>query len=137
MIDPDDRFFAPSGAIHPGGPSTWHIIDWDQRRLVSVTMDEELESEDPAFEQLIKFIDDLAPNVYAIHVSSNGDLLSTSTDSKDDETRCVYYPPLDKIQRPDDVKVVSRGELEELDRLGANVDLVVHPQSSEPAKRVS
>ncbi|UKZ81479.1 hypothetical protein TrVFT333_009251 [Trichoderma virens FT-333] len=89
MIDPDDRFFATSGAIYPGGPSTWHIIDWEQRRLVSVTMDEELESEDPAFEQLYKHIDNLAPNVYAIHISPDGSLISTSTDPKDDETRIV------------------------------------------------
>ncbi|KND94644.1 hypothetical protein TOPH_00756, partial [Tolypocladium ophioglossoides CBS 100239] len=136
MLEPDDRFFAPSGAIHPGGPSTWHIIDWDQRRLVSVTMDEELESEDPAFEQLLKHIDDLAPDVYEIHVSSQGDLISTSTNPKDDETRCPYYPPLDTIQRPKDVQVVSRSDLEELDRLGANVDLVVFPQSPEPTKKL-
>ncbi|KAL7918878.1 hypothetical protein ACQKWADRAFT_302785 [Trichoderma austrokoningii] len=136
MIDRDDRFFAPSGAIYPGGPSTWHIIDWDQRRLVSVTMDEELESEDPACEYLAKYIDDLAPDVYAIHVSSNGDLISTSTDPNDDKTRCVYYPKLDTIQRPKDVRVISRSELEELDRLGANVDLVVCPQSSEPTRKL-
>ena len=137
MIDPDDRFFAPSGAIYPGGPSTWHIIDWDQRRLVSVTMDEELESEDPAFELLARHIDDLAPNVYEVHVSPDGDLISISTDPKDDETCCVYYPPLDSIQRPKDVKVVSRSNLKEIDRLGPNVDLVVCPQSSEPTKEVS
>ncbi|KHN98384.1 uncharacterized protein MAM_03508 [Metarhizium album ARSEF 1941] len=93
MIGPDDRFFGPSGAIYPGGPSTWPIIDWHQRRLVSVTMDEELESEDPATEQLVKHIDTLAPVVYATHVSSsNGGSISTSTDPEDDETRCVYHP---------------------------------------------
>lgn len=58
MIDPDDRLFASSGAIYPGGPSIWYIVDWDQRRFVSVTMDEELESEDPALEQPLKHIDD-------------------------------------------------------------------------------
>lgn len=39
MLKPQDRFFAPSGNLYPGGPSTWHIVDWDQRRFVSVTMD--------------------------------------------------------------------------------------------------
>ncbi|KAH0593296.1 hypothetical protein MHUMG1_09018 [Metarhizium humberi] len=135
MIDSGDRFYAPSGAIYPGGPSTWHIIDWDQRRLVSVTMDEELESEDPAFEQLIKHIDSLPPDVYAIHVSPDGNLISTSADPKDDETRCAYYPPLDSVQRPEGVQVISRSHLEEIDRLGPNVDLVTCPHSSEPTQK--
>ncbi|KAM5370882.1 hypothetical protein ACJZ2D_008315 [Fusarium nematophilum] len=107
MLKTEDRFFAPSGAIDPGGPSTWHVVDWDQRRLISVTMDEELESEEPAFKQLSKHIDDLAPEVYEIRVSSQGDLISTSTNPEDDETRCVYHPPLEKIERPDRVQVVS------------------------------
>ncbi|KAF5139044.1 hypothetical protein E5D57_002833 [Metarhizium anisopliae] len=136
MIDSGDRFYAPSGAIYPGGPSTWHIIDWDQRRLVSVTMDEELESEDPAFEQLIKHIDSLPPDVYEIHVSPDGNLISTSADPKDDETRCAYYPPLDSVQRPEGVQVISRSHLQEIDRLGPNVDLVTCPHSSEPTQKV-
>ncbi|EHK17297.1 uncharacterized protein TRIVIDRAFT_42157 [Trichoderma virens Gv29-8] len=99
-------------------------------------MDEELESEDPAFEQLYKHIDNLAPNVYAIHISPDGSLISTSTDPKDDETRCVYYPPLSTIQRPEHVKILLRSKLEELGRLGSNVDLVACPQSSDPSKRL-
>ncbi|KAF5710896.1 kinase-like domain-containing protein [Fusarium mundagurra] len=91
----EERFFAPSGNIYAGGPSTWHIMDWDQRRLVSVTIDEELESEDPAIEHLQKHIDDLAPDVFEIRISPLGDLVSTSTDQQDDNTRCPYHPPLE------------------------------------------
>lgn len=100
-------------------------------------MDEELESEDPVLEQLYKHIDNLPPNVYEIRVSPNGDLISTSTDPKDDETRCAFYPPLDSIQRPEGVEVVSRSSLEENERLGANVDLVIRPQSSKPTEKAS
>lgn len=100
-------------------------------------MDEELESEDPAFEQLIKHIDSLPPDVYEIHVSPDGNLISTSADPKDDETRCAYYPPLDSVQRPEGVQVISRSHLQEIDRLGPNVDLVTCPQSSEPTQKVS
>jgi hypothetical protein len=56
-------------------------------------MDEEQESEDVAVGHLQKHIDALEPDVYAIHLSLEGDLLSVSTDPKDDETTCIYYPP--------------------------------------------
>ncbi len=78
MLNRQDRFFSPSGAIYPGGPSIWHVVDWDQRRLVSVKMDEEQESEDVAFEHLLKHIDTLAPDVYLVYLSPDGDILSTS-----------------------------------------------------------
>lgn len=135
MLNPKNRLFAPGGEIYPDGPSIWHIVDWDQRRWISVTMDEELESEDPACEHLLKHIDDLPPDVYGIHVSSEGELISTSSDPKDDPTLCVYYPPVNTTERPNNVQVVSRVDLKELDRLGPNVDLVVC-SGSEPTKKV-
>ncbi|KAL7947552.1 hypothetical protein V8C42DRAFT_343489 [Trichoderma barbatum] len=135
MINLNDGFFAPSGAIYSGGPSTWHIIDWDQRQLVSVIMNEKLESEDPAIEQLIQHIDSLPPNVYAIHVSPNGEFISISTDPKEDETPCVYYPPLNRTQYPENLKIVTRSDLEESDRLGPKIELVVCPHSPEPNKK--
>ncbi|KAI9154792.1 N amino acid transport system protein [Paramyrothecium foliicola] len=122
MIEEKWRYFAPGGAITPGGPSTWHILDWDQRRIISVTMDEEQESEDLAIMHLKKHIDTLGPDVFAIHLLANGELISVSTDPKDDETTCVYYPPLQAL--PGDARTVLRSELVELDRLGPNVDLV-------------
>ncbi|KAI1500568.1 kinase-like domain-containing protein [Biscogniauxia marginata] len=131
MIKDDEKYFAGSGDITPGGPSTWYIVVWDQRRLISVTMDEELDSEDPAIEHLKKHIDKLGPDVYTIHVSNQGELISASTDPKDDNTRCVYYPPLDEIQRPDWVQTIRRSELQELDRLGPDVDLVIYPPYSQ------
>ncbi|SCV47181.1 uncharacterized protein FFB14_09669 [Fusarium fujikuroi] len=136
MLKPEERFFAPSGNIYPGGPSTWHIMDWDQRRLISVTMDEELESEDPAIEHLQKHVDDLAPDVFEIRVSPQGDLVSTSTDQKDDNTLCPYHPPLEATERPDGIQTISRSDLEELDRLGPLVDLVRCLRSSDPDKNL-
>lgn len=108
----------------PGGPSTWYILDWDQRRIIAVTMDEEQESEDVAIGHLKKHIDALGPDVYAIYLSQDGDLVSVSTNPEDDETTCVYYPPLQAILLHDHVKTVLRSELLELDRLSPNVDLV-------------
>ncbi|KAI1066897.1 hypothetical protein LB506_012001 [Fusarium annulatum] len=136
MLKPEERFFAPSGNIYPGGPSTWHIMDWDQRRLISVTMDEELESEDPAIEHLQKHVDDLAADVFEIRVSPQGDLVSTSTDQKDDNTFCPYHPPLEATERPNGIQAISRSDLEELDRLGPLVDLVRCLRSSDPDKKL-
>lgn len=120
MLNVEDRFFAPSGNIYPGGPSTWHIMDWDQRRIVSVTMDGELELEDLAIEQLQKYIDHIAPDVFEIQVSPQCDLVSTSTNLEDDNTFCPFYPPLEATQRPDGVQTISRSDLEELDRTRPN-----------------
>ncbi|KAK3386640.1 hypothetical protein B0H63DRAFT_493371 [Podospora didyma] len=81
MIDDDSRYFCLSGDIPFGWPSPWHVIDWDQRRVVS----------DP--------------------LSHVGDIISTYTDAENDQTYCT----------------VRRDELEELERLGPDVDLVAYP----------
>ncbi|KAK6714286.1 hypothetical protein SNK04_005232 [Fusarium graminearum] len=98
-------------------------------------MDEELESVDTAVEHLSNRIDDLELDVFEIHVSSQGDLISTSTDLEDDNTFCPFYPPLEAIEEPGDIQVVPRSKLQELDRLGPLVDLVTDLQSSKPRKR--
>lgn len=134
MLDREDRFFSPSGGIY--GPIFWNVIDWDQRRLVSVKMDEEQESPDLAFACFVKHIDKLPPDVYQVHLSPEGDLLSASNDKNDDETRCVFRPPLDTAQLPDDITTVSRTELQEVARLGPNVDLVICRNSTQPHDEV-
>ncbi|KAI1349622.1 hypothetical protein F5Y01DRAFT_288732 [Xylaria sp. FL0043] len=139
MIEDRWRYFAPGGAITPGGPSTWYILDWDQRRVIAVTMDEEQESEDVAVEHLKKHINDIGPGVYAIHLSPDGTIISTSTDPEDDATACPYYPPLQDVHRPDHIETVLRSELRELDRLSPNVDLVSytpHPETPTESKTV-
>ncbi|KAH7240129.1 uncharacterized protein BKA55DRAFT_706620 [Fusarium redolens] len=88
-------------------------------------MDEELESEDPAIEYLQKHIDNLVPDVFKIRVSPQGVLTSNSTDQKDDNTLCPYRPPLEATERPDGIEVIPRSDLEELDRLGSLVDLII------------
>lgn len=137
MIPPEYRFCSYSGMIFPGGPSTWHVLDRDQRRLVSVTMDDEQESDDLAREHLCKYIDDLALDVYAIHISPDGKLVSQSNDPKDDETTCVFRPTLEAMDLPKDTAVISRLDLVEVDRLMGNVDIVTCTKSSDPTQKVS
>lgn len=71
-------------------------------------------------------MDTLGPKVYAIHLSHNGDLISVSTDPKDDEIVYVYHPPLQSVPPSDRIKTVVRSQLVELDRLSPNVDLVLY-----------
>jgi hypothetical protein len=57
-----------------------------------VTVKEELETEDPATKQLQKHADNLVPEVFAIQVSLEGKLLSTSNNPRDDDALCPFYP---------------------------------------------
>ena len=123
MIDEKWRYWAPGGGVYPGGPSTWYILDWDQRRTIAVTMDEEQESEDTAVEHLKKHVDALGPDVQAIHLSPDGELLSASTSSEDDHTAYPYYHPLEAVKPPAHIETVLRSDLLELDRFSPNVDL--------------
>lgn len=41
MIEEDWRFYISGGGIKPGGPTSWYIMDNDQGRMITVTMDEE------------------------------------------------------------------------------------------------
>ncbi|KAL7898868.1 hypothetical protein HDV63DRAFT_176339 [Trichoderma sp. SZMC 28014] len=137
MIDDEWQYFVPSGAITPGGPSEWHILDWDQRRIIAVTMDEEQDSDEAAVKNLKKHIDALGPDVYGIHVSQDGELISVSTKPEDDHGWCVYYPSLQDVQCPSHVKTVLRSDLLELDRFGPDVDLVSYlpcEDAAEPKK---
>lgn len=105
MIQDRWRYFAPDGSITPGGPSTWNIVDFEQRRTISVTMDSEQDTDDLAIRCLSKHIQSIPPGVYRIHVSPSGDVLSSSPDPEDDETACPHYPPLRDPTppgRPDD-----------------------------------
>ncbi|QPH05642.1 hypothetical protein C2857_003583 [Epichloe festucae Fl1] len=115
MIDDEWRYFAPGGALTPGGPSTCFILDWDQRRTVAVTMDEAQESEDVPFNT------------------------SRSTSMPWD---LIYTPSIYRrtaIRRPNHVETVLRSHLLELDRLTPNVDLVSYmacTSATEPRKAV-
>ncbi|CAG9940167.1 unnamed protein product [Clonostachys rosea f. rosea IK726] len=126
MISEKDRFYATSGDITPDGPSVWHIIDWDQRRNISVKMSQELDDEEPAIEQLKKHIDEIDSEIFLIHVSPSGRLLSSSKDPKYDQAMSVYYPPIKEVTPVEGRDPIRRSELIEIDRLGPGADLVSH-----------
>ncbi|KAI0872871.1 hypothetical protein GGS24DRAFT_465729 [Hypoxylon argillaceum] len=127
MIDNDSKYFCLSGDIRVGGPSTWHVIDWDRRRVVSVTMDGEQDDESMAIKHFSRYSSQLSPDIYRISVSDTGEIISAYIDSKNDQTYCVYYPFLHEIFLPEGIQTVRRDELEELERLGPDADLVAYP----------
>lgn len=127
MIDDDSKYFSLSGDIPVGGPSTWHVVDWDQRRVVSVTMDGEQEDESEAIKHFSRHGSQLSPKIYRIHVSHTGEIMATYVDSSNDQTYCVHYPSLDETCLPEGIQIVRRDQLEELDRLGPDADLVTNP----------
>ncbi|TVY39865.1 hypothetical protein LOCC1_G004302, partial [Lachnellula occidentalis] len=132
------RFWSPSGALFPGGPHTWHILDWDQRRLISVTGSAEaLPDDEDAIKILIKHIDQLDSDVFEIKVSDDGELLSTSSKPKDDVTLALHYPRYD-VSSDSSTKndTLTRPQFTEVDRLGPEVDLVRYTEESGESKLV-
>ncbi|KAI0193111.1 hypothetical protein F4808DRAFT_475405 [Astrocystis sublimbata] len=129
MIEEKYKYFCLSGSVFVGGPSTWHVTDWDQRRVVSVTMDGEQDEDAIAIKHFSRHSSKLPPNVHRIHISDDGEVISVYTDLEDDQNPCIHYPLLSDISIPEGILTVRRDELEELDRLGPLVDLVRYTPS--------
>ncbi|KAK2592912.1 hypothetical protein QQS21_009380 [Conoideocrella luteorostrata] len=135
MISPDYRLWAGEGSLLRGGPYTWYITDFDQRRHFSVTYcnpapipDEDLEgTEDICLAQLRKHIDDLGTDALGIRFSDPGGPISISTSQDDDVTMYTNCHLPSELRLPFPVKTVGFDSLTELDRMGPQVDLVTYP----------
>ncbi|PQK13755.1 hypothetical protein BB8028_0004g06860 [Beauveria bassiana] len=133
MIDPVDRLWAGGGSLLTGGPYTWHITDFDQRRHFSVTycpptaVQDVEETEDICLAKLRKHIDDLDTDVLGIRFSDPEGPISVSTDLKDDVTWYKNCQPLTALSLPFPVKTIRFKSMTELDRMGPQVDLVTYP----------
>lgn len=70
MLNGESRFSCPNGDMPFRWASTWHGIDWDQRRAVSVTIDGEQDDERDDDGVAIKhfgcYSSQLSPDVYEI-----------------------------------------------------------------------
>ena len=92
MFNEDEKYFCLSGDIPVGGPSTWHVVNWDQRRVVSVTMDGEQDDDALAIENYSRHSEELSPEVYRIYVSETGEIIRKYIDAKYDMNYCIHYP---------------------------------------------
>ncbi|ODA77750.1 hypothetical protein RJ55_06352 [Drechmeria coniospora] len=130
MIKPDERLWSGSGVLLTGGPYTWHVTDFDQRRHFSVTYDPPTpvqdveETEEICMAQLRKHIDSLEDDVYGISFTDVSGPITICKDWKDDVTGYVNCHPLSALEHPFAVKTIYLASLTELDRLGPQVDLV-------------
>ncbi len=107
MVDPQYRFYSPSGELFPEGPYTWNIIDFELRRWFSVTNSIGAVSEgSDAIGILARYVDDLGPEIYALNVCDDGALISVSPK---DPTDVVYYPryPVEESGRESNGEVLQ------------------------------
>lgn len=125
------------------GPVEWYFIDFDERRRITVKI-EDMDLDEEKFDEtlkhakavLTKIQPSLAPEITFVHLTFEGDLISAMDPLADplrDHTQCPYYPPLELIQGPEEIRTIVRTDLRELDRLAVNVDLVSYQTASEPA----
>jgi len=131
---PNRRFNAYTSESFPGGPTTWHTIDWDQRRYISTSIPEEVdmsdggeEVEERVIQALAKLVDQLDADVNLVNLSIDGDFISTSSDARHDSAVIPLYCPIDMIpEKHRSGRLVSRADLVEVDTLSQCVDLVTY-----------
>ncbi|CEI63237.1 unnamed protein product [Fusarium venenatum] len=100
MIDEDSKYFCLSGDIRVcGGPSTWHVVDWDRRRVVSVTMDGEQDDGSLLIEFYSRLNHQISSETYRIYVSESGEIISTHFGANDDMNYCIHYPSAQKYAK--------------------------------------
>ncbi|OAA75132.1 hypothetical protein LEL_07120 [Akanthomyces lecanii RCEF 1005] len=119
---------------HPGSQTTWHIVDWDQRRTFGVTVEQYRFDEELAVDYLYNHIDQIDADACHLFITPDGQLVRTSASPEDDVECCVEYFPVADHHPAPRVSTICRSQLEELDILGANVDLVCYREdgASEP-----
>lgn len=94
----------------------------------------EEEEEERIIVALAGLIDQIDPDVNLVNLSTERHLVSTSSDLEDDIAFIPLYCPIDMIpEQYRHVRVVSRADLVELDRLSPCVDLVSY--RSQPGSR--
>ncbi|KAH8753861.1 hypothetical protein F5883DRAFT_574341 [Diaporthe sp. PMI_573] len=118
---PDQRFTK-------SGPDLWHetgtkkvIIDWDQRRFITVGTAWEEEDDEFFFCALAEHIDDIPSDVTRIEVGEHGELLKSMADPDEDQTKIPFYPS--RSDYPKQVPQIRRERLVEISRMGVQVDL--------------
>lgn len=128
---PDQRFTVAGRATGDFHESVCIVMDWDERRTISVqTTRKGLDDDDDFFfDALAACIDTIPADAVKINVSPDGKLLSTSCNNDGDRTQVANYFP--RSQYAQDMPTVRRPDLTELERLGVQTDLVTYQAGSD------
>ena len=130
MIRPEERVWTGGGNLLRGGPYTWYITDFDQRRHFSVAycppepVQDVEGTEEICLAKLRMYIDNPGADVLGFRFSDPDRPITLSTDEEDDVTWYVNCHPLSALELVFPVKTIGYGSLTELDRMGPQVDLV-------------
>jgi hypothetical protein len=130
---PDQRFSADVGGWRDGG-TRLNVIDWDQRRTITVVTTWVEDDNDIYFEALAEHIDNIPANAVSIKVSRDGELLSCCLDTNEDPTLVPFYPSVADF--PQGLRKICRSDLTELDRLGLQTDLTTYKSLQGQVQRV-
>ncbi|PTB38169.1 hypothetical protein M441DRAFT_95206, partial [Trichoderma asperellum CBS 433.97] len=126
MLKEIDKYCVYESMTIPGKPTTWHVMDWDRRRVISLVTPTDCQGDpDIPGKYFERHIDSLPLDTYKIYVSETGDL-RVSTDPKDNAWISIIRPKVEdlQLQKPLSIETVKRTELCEISRLGRGLDLV-------------
>ncbi|POS74460.1 hypothetical protein DHEL01_v207152 [Diaporthe helianthi] len=111
------------------------VSDWDERRIVAVVTPGIESDDDFIIETLARHIDSVPADALAIEVSSDGELVSFSSDVADDWTMAPFYPSTSDF--PPGTETVRREDLTEISRLGVQTDLCEYNTTDGKTHRVA
>lgn len=112
----EDRFMIRQKYLHE-----CVVSDWDERRVVAVATPGFESDDDFIIDTLARHIDSIPSDAVRIEVSSDGELVSFSTDVAEDWTMAPFYPSTSDF--PPEIETVRRADLTEISRLGVQTDL--------------
>lgn len=146
MIPPEQRFISegqnylsPLEDLDPATETYCNVWDWDQLRMIKIKGTAKIfpPEEDLEVPLLAQFADYLSPKVRAVSVDDDGLITEVSTDPEEDETFYVAYLPFSTTESLHDCRTIQYSKLQELDRLGAGVDLSAYRDESGVSHKVA
>jgi len=116
-----------------------NVWDWDRLRMTKVKGTAKLFPPEEEIEVSIlsRFADFLSPEIRAVTVDDEGLISGLSTDLEEDGTMFIGYPSFLTTEPLHDCRTIHYSKLQELDRLGPDVDLSTYYDESGISQKVA